>query len=149
MTTRLRLPLLVAALALAAAVPQTATAATRSVDVRASVKMLPGGGASLLQSGTFSGAPFGRGKVTVRTFVGRGRGSVVRFRFVTSRGTVTGTGDCAVDFRGSQILYRGTATITGGSGAYRHARGRGLRVSGRGELSGERFKVRLTGRVAL
>ena len=50
-------------------------------------------------------------------------------------------------FKGSKILYKGTAKITSGSGAFRHMRAKGLRVSGSGSISGERFVVRLTGRV--
>jgi hypothetical protein len=133
--------------ALFALTPATAPAAVRPFDIRADVKMLPGGGSTLVQVGRFSGKPLGRGKVRVRTYVGQGRGSVVRFRLSTSRGSVTGTGDCAVRFSGSLILYNGTAKVTGGTGAYRTMRGDNLRVTGRGELSGDRFVVRVSGRV--
>jgi hypothetical protein len=127
--------------------PSATEAGVRNLDIRASVKMLPGGGSSLMQAGTFIGAPLGSGKVRVRTFVGQGRGSVVRFEMWNSRGKIRGTGDCAVKFKGSLIIYSGTAKITAGTGAYRTMRGRGLRVSGRGTLSSERFTVRLSGRV--
>ena len=144
--TRRAVPALVAVLALA--FPAAAGSAVRRLDVHATVKMLPGGGATLLQAGTFSGTPLGRGKVRVRTAVGQGRGSVVTFRLYNARGSVTGRGDCAVTFKGSLILYRGVATITGGTGAFRRMRARKLTVSGRGELSSERFAVNLSGRVS-
>jgi hypothetical protein len=133
---------------LAPSPPVAHVAAARPFNIRATVKMLTGqgGGGTLLQAGTFTGAPLGRGKVSVRTFVGQGRGSVVRFVLTTSRGVVRGTGDCAVSFRGTKILYKGTAKVTGGSGAYRGLHGGGLRVSGSGEISGD-FTVLLTGRL--
>jgi hypothetical protein len=129
------------------ATPAVADAA-RTMSIRANVKMLPGGGSALLQSGTFTGAPLGSGTVRVRTYVGRGRGSVVKFTLSNSRGSVSGTGDCAVTFRGAQISYRGTAKITSGTGAFRNIRGRGLRVTGSGSISGERFTVNVSGRIS-
>jgi hypothetical protein len=145
-----RRPLAAATLAVAglAAFPTTSGSAVRRLDIRADVRMMPGGGATLIQQGTFRGAPFGRGRVRVRTLVGRGRGSVVRFVLTTSRGTVRGDGDCAVTFKGSRIFYDGTARITSGTGAYRRMRGRNLRVGGRGGVSSERFIVTLKGRVS-
>ena len=147
MTLRRLAVSLAGALLLSAALPAGAGSAQR-LNIRASVRMLPGGGSTLLQAGTFSGAPLGRGTVRVRTFVGKGRGSVVRFELRNRRGSVRGTGDCAVNFKGSLILYRGTANITSGTGAFRRLRARGLLVTGRGELSGDRFSVNLSGRVS-
>jgi hypothetical protein len=132
----------------ALAFPAQAGSAVQRLDIKASVKMLPGGGATLIQAGTFAGTPLGRGNVRVRTAVGQGRGSVVSFTLSNSRGTVSGRGDCAVTFKGSLILYKGVATITRGTGAFRGMHGRGLSVSGRGELSSERFQVNLSGRVS-
>jgi hypothetical protein len=146
MTRRLRLPAIACALALTAAWPAAADSAVQSVNIRATVRMLPGGGATLLQEGTFAGAPLGRGNVRVRTHVGAGRGSVVSFVLSNSRGSVRGSGDVAVTFKGSLILYRGTAKISGGTGAFRGLRARSLRVSGRGDIAGERFVVNLAGR---
>jgi hypothetical protein len=138
-----------AALALAgAAVPATAGSAVQRLDVRANVKMLPGGGATTLQEGTFTGAPLGGGRVRVRTTVGQGRGSTMIFVLSNRRGSVSGRGDVAVNFKGSLILYKGTATITRGTGAYRSMRARHLRVSGHGEISSETFLVALAGRVS-
>ena len=134
------------ALLFSAAAPAGAGSAQR-LSVHATVRMLPGGGSTLLQAGTFSGVPLGRGTVRVRTFVGKGRGSVVRFELKNRRGSVRGTGDCAVTFKGSLILYRGVAKITSGTGAFSRLRASGLLVTGRGELSGDRFSVNLSGRV--
>ena len=141
------LAMLGAATLAAAFAPAAHSDAGRRLDVTATVRMVPGGGATLIQKGTFRGAPLGRGTVRVSTQVGKGRGSVVRFTMRNSGGSVTGSGDVAVTFKGSQILYSGTAKITSGSGRFSHMRAGGLHVSGHGEVSGEKFVVRLTGRV--
>jgi hypothetical protein len=145
--TRRRLPLtlLACTAGLAAAWPAVADSSAGPVKIHATVHMLPGGGAVVLQAGTFSGTPLGRGTVKVRTRVGAGRGSTVSFVLANRRGTVSGTGDCAVTFKGSQILYRGTAKITGGTGAFRRLRADHLRVSGRGDIAGEKFIVDIAG----
>jgi hypothetical protein len=144
---RLLAAVLVSAAVLASASgPPPADGALAPFDVRATVRLLPGGGATLLQRGRFAGAPLGRGTVSLRTTLGAGRGATFRFEMVTARGSVRGTGDVAVGFRGSTVIYRGTASITQGTGALRRIRARGLRVAGSGPASGETFAVRLTGR---
>jgi EAL domain-containing protein/diguanylate cyclase with GGDEF domain len=105
-------------------------------------------GVTLRQSGSFAGAPLGRGSLRMRTRVGQGRGAVVTFALANGRGSVRGRADVALTFRGANISYDGRATITAGTGAFRALRARGLRVTGRGELAGETFAVRLTGRVS-
>jgi hypothetical protein len=146
MNRRCSLPAVACALAVAAAWPTAADSAVQSVNIHATVRMLPGGGATLVQEGTFAGAPLGRGDVRVRTRVGAGRGSVVTFVLSNGRGSVRGSGDVAVTFKGSLILYRGTAKITGGTGAFRGMRASSLRVSGRGDIAGEKFVVDIAGR---
>jgi hypothetical protein len=135
-------------LAFLGAGPRQSEASTvRPLDVRATVALSAGGGATMLQQGTFAGAPLGRGRVSLRTTIGRGRGATFRFELATPRGSVRGTGDVALTFRGSTVVYRGTARITAGTGAFARVRGDRLRVDGRGALDGERFAVRLAGRV--
>lgn len=134
-------------LALAAAGPAGAHGAVRPLSIDGRVHMLPGGGSTLLQRGTFSGTPLGNGRLDVRTAIGRGRGALVNFLMTTSRGSVRGFGNVAVTFRGSMVIYHGTARIARGSGAFRGMRARRLRVSGRGELSGNTFAVHIRGRV--
>jgi hypothetical protein len=81
----------------------------------------------------------------VSTDVGRGRGAVVRFSMANRHGRVWGSGDVKVRFRGSTVVYEGSARITGGDGAFRRIRGHGLHVSGRGDLTGSGFAVHLAG----
>jgi hypothetical protein len=132
---------------LAAGTRASDASTVRALDIRADVALSDGGGATMLQRGTFAGTPLGRGNVRLRTAIGRGRGATFRFEFANRRGTVRGTGDVALDFRGSTITYRGTARITAGTGAFGRMRAQDLRVYGRGTVGGERFAVRLTGRV--
>jgi hypothetical protein len=55
-----------------------------------------------------------------------------------------GTGDVKLTFRGSKVTYSGSARITGGSGAFSRMRGRGLRLTGGRDMTGSRFRLRLT-----
>jgi hypothetical protein len=132
--------------ALQACVPAAHGAPAR-VDVRATVRLLPGGGATMLQRGAFKGAPFGSGTASMRSTIGAGKGATFRFEFVTARGTVRGTGDVAVSFRGATVAYDGTASITQGTGALSSTRARRLRVGGSGPVTGETFTVRFTGQL--
>ena len=129
----------------AAARPEPAESAGRRLDITADVRLIPGGGATLRQRGAFAGAPLGRGTLTLRTTIGDGDGATFSFELVNARGSVHGAGNVALDFKGTTIVYSGTAKITHGAGAFRNVRARALRVSGSGPLSGETFKVRLTG----
>lgn len=143
MTTRKLTVATVACLALTAA---PANAAQR-LDVTGQVRLLPGGGSTMRQTGSFSGTPLGSGTINVTTNVGRGQGAVMTFRMFNRRGQVWGSGDAKLTFRGSKVSYSGTARITGGSGAFSRIRSNGLRISGGGEMSASRFPLRLTGTV--
>ena len=147
MTRRLPLSAIAVLASVAAVWPAMAHSAQVPLKITAKVHMLAGGGSTLTQAGTFTGAPMGHGKVRVRTNVGRRRGSIITFVFSNSRGTLRGRSDCAVTFKGSQVRYGGTAKITGGTGAYRGMRSSRLRVSGHGELADENFLVSLTGQL--
>jgi hypothetical protein len=147
MTRRLSLSAIAVLASVAAAWPAIADSAQVPLKIKAKVHMLAGGGTTLTQAGTFTGAPMGHGKVRVRTSVGGGPRSVITFVFSNSRGTLRGRSDCAVTFKGSQVRYGGTAKITGGTGAYRGMRSSRISVSGHGDLADENFLVSLTGRV--
>jgi hypothetical protein len=132
---------------LAGGARETDASTVRALDIRANVALADGGGATMLQRGTFAGAPLGRGRVALRTTIGRGRGATFRFELANGRGSVRGSGDVALIFHGSTITYRGTARITSGTGAFARMRARALRVDGRGAIGGARFAVTLTGDV--
>jgi hypothetical protein len=134
---------LVAAAGLGIAGPQ-AQAAQR-LDITGQVNAPNNHGATLTQSGPFNGAPLGAGTMTVTTKVGSGSGARVTFRMVNKRGQIWGVGDVKLTFSGPKVIYNGTAQITGGSGSFSKIRGRGLRLTGGGDLAGTRFPMHLTG----
>ena len=129
----------------AATRPEAAESAGRRLDITANVRQVAGGGATLRQHGSFAGSPLGKGTVTLRTTIGAGAGATFSFELVNARGSVHGAGNVALEFKDATIIYSGTAKITDGAGAFRNVRARDLHVSGSGPLSGETFKVRLTG----
>jgi hypothetical protein len=136
------------ACALTAAIssPPARAGAAQALDISATVRLIPGGGVTLTQRGTFSGAPLGRGSVRLRTRLGQGDGAVFRFVLSTRRGSVSGSGTIALDFRGATVKYRGSADITGGDGAFRALRARGIRVAGHGPANAKAFSFRMVGR---
>ena len=126
----------------------TQAQAAQRFDISGQVNAPNNNGATLRQSGPFSGTPLGAGTLNVTTAVGKGSGARVSFRMFNRRGQIWGTGDVKLTFRGSRVSYDGTARITGGSGAFRNIRGSGLRLTGGGDLTGSRFPLRLTGLVS-
>jgi hypothetical protein len=125
-----------------------AGASARPVRVRFDVRMLDDGGTTMRQTGTFSGAPFGRGRVDIRSEVGQGKGAKVTFLLTTPAGKLRGTGEVKLTFSGTNVRYSGTAAIVAGTRRYAKARSRSLRLDGGGDMTGDHFSVRLTGRVA-
>ena len=122
--------------------------AAQRFDISGQVNAPDNSGATLRQSGPFSGTPLGAGTVNVTTKVGAGKGARVSFKMFNRRGQIWGTGDVKLTFRGSKVSYSGTARITGGSGAFSRMRGSGLRLTGGGDMTGSRFPLRLTGSVS-
>ena len=141
--------LTVAALAAAGLGLGTAQAqASQRFDISGHVNAPATSGATLRQSGPFSGAPLGPGTVRVTTKIGAGKGARVSFKMFNRRGQIWGSGDVKLTFRGSKVTYSGSARITGGSGAFSRLRGSGLRLTGGGDMTGSRFPIRLTGSVS-
>lgn len=134
-------------LGLASVRAQPAAAGTQPLDLRVSVGLVPGSGATLLYRGTFTGPPLVRGKVSLRSRLGGAGDATVTYVMATSRGTVRGFANVTLTYSGTTVIYHGTASITQGSGAYRQVRARGLRISGRTGLSAEHATLRLTGQL--
>ena len=125
----------------------TQAQAAQRFDITGQVNAPNSNGATLRQSGPFSGTPLGAGTLNVATAVGEGSGARVSFRMFNRRGQIWGTGDVKLTFRGAKVTYSGSARITGGSGAFSRMRGSGLRLTGGGDMTGSRFPLRLTGLV--
>jgi hypothetical protein len=133
-----------AALGLAA----TQAQAAHRFDITGQVNAPSTSGATLRQAGPFRGSPLGAGTLHVATTIGHGSGARVTFRMFNRRGQVWGSGDVKLTFRGSKVTYTGSARITRGSGAFSRMRGRGLRLTGGGDMTGSRFPLRVTGLVS-
>jgi hypothetical protein len=143
MTVRFLAVVVLAGLVLAS--PAAARAANRPLDISAEVHPLNTGGDTLRQAGTFTGAPLGPGSARIMTKVGDGDGATVTFELYNRHGKVRGSANVSLDFQGTTIIYRGTAKITSGTGSFTTMRAKGLKLAGQGPISGETFKVRLTG----
>jgi hypothetical protein len=147
-----RLAALVAAcaclLGLAWAAAQPAAARTQSLDLRVSVSLAPGSGAALKYRGTFTGAPLGRGKVSLVTRLGSGGDATVRYTMSTSRGSFSASADVKLSYHGSKVSYRGRATIAKGTGAYRSLRSNDLRIAGTAGLTADLVTLSLSGPIS-
>jgi hypothetical protein len=102
---------------------------------------------TLEDRGTVRGAPFGAGQATlvVRLAAGTATGT---FRFVTKRGSARGTLDLTYVISGDEITFDGTASFTGGTGAYRRITGQRLKAHDHNHLDGQSGTFSLDGEVA-
>jgi hypothetical protein len=128
------LPVMVAVLLPTGALALSAHAKAHGVNFTLTDARVKSGARTGTSAGVFSGRPFGTGavvqRVTVTSIAGPVIGTKVTFTIFTANGSITGTG------RGRRrINADGTVTtvsaraITGGTGAYRDARGH-LTVTG-------------------
>ncbi len=127
---------------------QPAAARTQPMDLRVSVALAPGSGSALRYRGSFTGAPLGRGKVSLVTRLGGGGDATVRYTMSTSRGTFSGAADVTLSYHGATVTYRGRANITTGTGAYRSLRSSSLRIAGTAGLTAERVTLSLSGPIS-
>jgi hypothetical protein len=135
-------------LGLAWASAQPAAARTQPLNLRVSVSLAPGSGAVLKYRGSFTGAPLGRGKVSLVTRLGGAGDATVRYTMSTSRGTFSGSARVTLSYHGSSVSYRGRATITRGTGAYRRLRSNALQIAGTAGLTAERVTLSLSGPIS-
>jgi hypothetical protein len=122
-----------------------AHARARPLNLRVTARLVPGSGSALHYRGTFTGAPFGRGRVDVRAKMSGAGNADIRFTLSNGRGVMRGAGRALVTFRGSTATVRGTLSITGGSGAYRRVRARTLRLAGSSAAADTLSTMRVTG----
>jgi hypothetical protein len=142
----LPLPLALAALAgLLLAYPLAADGRAQQMNLRVTVALVPGSGSSLHYRGTFTGPPFGSGKTDVTTTI-RGTGTAhISFTLSTKRGSVSGSGDVTVKYRGSSLICNGPARLTSGTGAYASFRANALRISGTTAADAVKTTLKLSG----
>lgn len=64
-------------------------------------------------------------------------------------GSFSGSGTVSVHYIGTIAEFKGTIAISGGSGAYRHASGRGLRITGTIHTNSYAIQARVTGSMSM
>jgi hypothetical protein len=102
-------------------------------------------GITYWQEGTVTGTL--SGTIAVRVTIG-GPGVISRFTVTLAGGTIRGRGEARVRPDGSVVHYKGTATITGGTGKYADASGRNLSYSGTGASDASTATARLSGKLS-
>ncbi len=140
---------------LAAVAPVAADAAgtraparrTQPLNIVVTVGLVPGSSALLHYRGTFTGTPFGRGTVDVRSAMD-GAGMVhVTFTLANRRGTLIGTATARLTFGADRVLTNGEASFVRGTGAYSRVRASRMRFTGSSRVADVRTSFRLSGRV--
>jgi hypothetical protein len=112
------------------------TGDTRTVD--------SGAGGKVEDQGTIKGAPFGRGTIDLEGTLGKGLLDAT-FRMTFEHGEVRGTVHMPFTISGGQISFQGHARLTGGTGAFRGIRARGLDVTDTNTLDGQNGKLSVEG----
>ena len=127
--------------------PQSAAARQQPLNLRVTVAIVPGSGATLSYRGTFSGSPFGRGTANVRSTITGAGNAQITFELSNARGSVSGAAKATMIYHKNTVDFRGTADITKGSGSYARMRARGLRISGTTTIGSKDTTLKLTGTV--
>ena len=130
-------------------VPQAWSATPKSRTLKASgdlVRTAKPSRFSTVQKGTLRGTPLGTGRMVLRSTLDKATVTST-FTVTTSAGRVVGRATARLTLDGDTANYKGTATITSGTGRYRRARGSNIRFTGVGPVSATRTRISLSGRV--
>jgi hypothetical protein len=114
------------------------------LDIEGDTRNVGLAGGSLVDRGTVSGTPFGKGTVEITVSLAGGR-ATGGFRMLFAKGSVVGTVDMPFTIAGGEIDFRGTARITGGTGAYRGITSGALQASDHNTLDGQNGEVVVKG----
>jgi len=104
------------------------------------------GALSTVQQGTMRGRPFGTGSMVLRSTLKQARVTST-FTLKTKAGMVRGRAIARLTLDGDTATYKGTATITSGTGRYRGATGSNIRFTGVGPVSAKSTRITLSGSV--
>jgi len=122
-----------------------ARARTQRMNLNVTAHLVPAAAATLHYRGTFTGAPFGRGRVDVQAKMSGAGDADIKFTLSASRGTLRGVGRANVTYRGTTAVVVGTVSLSRGTGAYRGFRAPSLRLSGSTGAADLLSKMRLAG----
>ena len=114
------------------------------VDLNAKTKEVGSSAAGIHDQGTITGTPFGKGSIDILVQLNGGKATGT-FRMTFPKGSVTGTVDMPFTISGSEIDFRGTAQITGGTGAYRGITSGKLQAHDHNTLDGQNGVVEVSG----
>jgi hypothetical protein len=105
-------------------VPSASAPERHLVQVTGETRSVGSPGPGMIEDrGTISGPPFGAGTVDLLVTFGEGSTATGTFQIDAARGSAFGTVDMHYTIAGSEITFRGPATFTGGTGAYRGIKG--------------------------
>jgi hypothetical protein len=142
-----------AALVLTAAAPSVASAgetakAARHVSVNESVTthLLQHHRTKLSEQGSGSGT-FNCGIVLNLNL--SSNSASIAFTASPHGGSFSGSGNVSVHYIGTIAEFKGTIAVSQGTGAYRHASGRGLRITGTIKTNSYALKARVTGSMTM
>jgi hypothetical protein len=114
------------------------------VDLNAKTKEVGSSAAGIHDRGTITGTPFGKGSIDILVQLNGGKATGT-FRMTFRKGSVTGTVDMPFTITGGEIDFRGTAQITGGTGAYRGITSGKLQAHDHNTLDGQNGVVEVSG----
>jgi hypothetical protein len=101
-------------------VPPAAPPERHLVQVTGETRSVGSPGPGMIEDrGTISGPPFDAGTVDLLVTFGEGSTATGTFQIDADRGSAFGTVEMTYAIAGSEITFRGPATFTGGTGAYR------------------------------
>jgi len=144
-----RLALAVAAALVLVVAPATgATKKKHSVDLSVRAARVATSGDSNTVAGTFTGPPYGKGAVVYVTTPAANNALAAKYTGYTAKGTVRGTTLVTPTPQpDGTTSFAGTLQVTGGTGRYRGARGKDLKVTGRFDPRENVFTFEITGTV--
>ena len=130
---------------LASAARPAAKRRRHAVSIDGETKMVEASTPGTIEDhGTLTGTPFGRGKVEIVVKLAGGKATGT-FTMLVAKGSITGSVDMPFTIAGGEIDFRGTATFTAGTGAYRGITSGKLQVHDHNTLDGQNGVVALEG----
>ncbi len=127
--------------------PVAAAARTQSFDISSTLHLIGHPGHVLNEQGTFSGTQ--SGTIAIRFTSVTSTSGEATFTAYPSGGSVSGRTSTKGEVVGAHVYFSGSMTITGGTGKWAHASGRGLGFSGIVDRQNFHATTHMTGAISL